>query len=91
MSLTLSTVLAAAEPAAEHAAGAAEHGAEEEHKSEAPFFIAGAVLVAFAIAISVFGFKRPDFPGNAGAARGVMALSVVLAAATLFSAIYVSA
>ena len=87
MSLTLSTILAAAEPAA----GAAEHAAEEEHKSEAPFFIAGAVLVAFAIAISVFGFKRPDFPGNAGAARGVMALSVVLVAATLFSAVYVSA
>ena len=91
MSLTLSTILAAAEQGAEHAAGAAEHGAEEEHKSEAPFFIAGAVLVAFAIAISVFGFKRPDFPDNAGAARGVMALSVVLVAATLFSAVYVSA
>ncbi len=84
MSLTLSTVLAAAEQGAKHAA-------EEEHKSEAPFFIAGAVLVAFAIAISVVGFKRPEFPGNSGAARGVMALSALLVAATLFSAIYVSA
>ena len=91
MSLTLSTILAAAEQGAEHAAGAAEHAAEEEHKSEAPFFIAGAVLVAFAIAISVVGFKRPEFPGNAGAARGVMALSAVLVVATLFTAVYVSA
>ena len=80
MSLTLSTILAAAEQAA-----------KEEHKSEAPFFIAGAVLVAFAIALSIFGFKRPEFPGGGGAARGIMALSVVLVAATLFSAIYVSA
>ena len=80
MSLTLSTILAAA-----------EHAAEEEHKSEAPFFITGAVLVAFAIAISVVGFKRPDFPDNARAARGVMALSVALVVATLFSAVYVSA
>ena len=83
----LSTILAAAE----HAAGAAAEHAEEEHKSEAPFFIVGSVLVAFAVAISVFGFKRPEFPGNAGAARGVMALSVTLVLATLFSAVYVSA
>ena len=87
MSSTLSTILAAAE----HAAGSAEHAAEEEHKSEAPFFIAGAVLVAFAIAISIVGFKRPEFPGSGGAARGIMALSVVLVAATLFSAVYVAA
>lgn len=89
MSLTLSTILAAAE----HAAGAtSEHaaGAEEHHKSEAPFFIAGAILVVFAIAISVIGFKKPDFPDSAGAARGIMALSATLVAATLFSAVYVA-
>jgi len=89
MSLTLSTILAAAE----HAAGATseEHAAaEEHHKSEAPFFITGAILVMFAIAISVVGFKKPDFPGNAGAARGIMALSAALVVATLSSAIYVA-
>jgi hypothetical protein len=83
MSLTLSTILAAAEHAAE-AAG-------EEHKSETPFFVAGVILVTFAIIISVFGFKRPDFPGNARAARGVMALSIALVAAAMFSIVYVSA
>ena len=84
MSLTLSTILAAAEAAGEHAA-------EEEHKSEAPFFIAGAILVVFSILISIFGFKRPGFPATASAARGVMALSIALVAAAAFSIVYVSA
>ena len=79
----MSTILAAAE----HAAGEAS---EEHHKSEAPFFIAGAILVTFAIVISVVGFKQPEFPGSAAAARGVMALSAVLVAATLSCAIYVA-
>lgn len=83
MSLTISTILAAAEHGAE--------AAEEHEKSEAPFFIAGAILVTFAILISVVGFKRPDFPGNSGAARGVMALSTILVAAAMFSIVYVSA
>jgi len=88
MSLTLSTILAAAEHGAE-AAGA--HAGEEEHKSEAPFFIAGSILVAFAIVVSVIGFKQPDFPGTSGAARGIMALSVALVAAAALSIVYVSA
>jgi hypothetical protein len=87
MSLTLSTILAAAE----HAAGAAsEHAGEEAHKSETPFFIAGVILVSFAVVISVVGFKKPDFPGTPGAARGLMALTVAVVAATMFSIVYVS-
>lgn len=89
MSLTLSTILAVAEQAA--GATSEEHAAaEEHHKSEAPFFITGAILVAFAIAVSVVGFKKPDFPDSAGVARGIMALSATLVAATLFSAVYVA-
>ena len=87
MSLTLSTILAAAEHGA---AAAGEAAAEEHHKSEAPFFITGAILVSFAILISVVGFKKPDFPGNDGAARGIMALSATLVVATLSCAIYVA-
>ncbi len=85
----MSTILAAAE----HAAGAVseEHAKAEEHRSEAPFFVAGAILVTFAIVISIVGYKSPDFPGSAGAARGVMALSVALVAAAAFSIVYVSA
>jgi hypothetical protein len=69
---------------------AAEHAAEEHHKSELPFFVAGGLLVTFAIIISVVGFKKPEFPANDQAARGVMALSVALVAGALGSAIYVA-
>lgn len=78
MSLTVSTILAAAEAAAEH------------EKSETPFFVAGGVLAGFAILISLVGFKRPTFPGSAGAQAGVMALSVCLVAAAMVSIVYVS-
>jgi hypothetical protein len=69
---------------------AAEHVAEEHEKSELPFFIAGGLFATFAIAISVFGFKRPDFPANAAAARGVMTAGVVLMLAAISSAVYVA-
>ncbi len=82
----LATILAAAE----HAAEAGGHAAEEEHKSEAPFFIIGGVLALFAVAISVYGMRKPDFPADAGAARGVMTLSITLTVATMASIIYVA-
>jgi len=78
----MSTILAAAEHTA-------EAGAEHE-KSELPFFIAGGCLAAFAVLISVIGFKKPDFPGSAGAARGLMALSTAIVLATMISIVYVS-
>ncbi|MDX6719103.1 MAG: hypothetical protein QOJ63_1357 [Solirubrobacteraceae bacterium] len=68
---------------------AAEHAAKP-HRSEAPFFVAGPALAAFAILISVFGFKRPDFPATASAARGVMAAGALLVAAAVSSAVYVA-
>ena len=78
----LATILAAAE----HGAEAAEH----EEKSEVPFFVIGGLLAAFAVAISVVGYKRPDFPGSEGAARAVMALSVTIVLATMITIVYVS-
>ncbi|MDX6677533.1 MAG: hypothetical protein QOE31_1585 [Solirubrobacteraceae bacterium] len=69
---------------------AAEHVAEEPEKSELPFFIMGGLWAAFAVAISVFGFKRPAFPDNAAAARGVMSVGVVLTLAAISSAVYVA-
>jgi hypothetical protein len=69
---------------------AAEHATEEHHKSELPFFLAGSLLVAFAIIISVVGFKKPEFPANEQAARGVMALSIALVAGALGTGIYVA-
>lgn len=81
MSVTFS-FLAAAEQA-----GAA---AEEHHKSEVPFFVAGLLLATFAVAISVFGFKRPDFPATAAAARGVMAAGSLFVAMAIGTAVYVA-
>lgn len=78
----LATILAAAEQAAE----AVEH----EEKSETPFFFAGGALALFAIVVSVIGFKRPDFPASAGAARGVMTLGVTLTLATMATVLYVA-
>jgi hypothetical protein len=90
MSLTLSTILAVSDHAAGAGAGEVGKASAEAEKSEAPFFIAAMILVAFAIIVSVVGFKKPDFPGNSGAARGVMALSVALVAAAMVSIVYVS-
>ncbi len=80
--MDLSIILAAAEHVAE--------AAEEHEKSEVPFFVAGGILASFAVLISVFGFKRPDFPANDSAARGVMAVSVLLVAAAMASIVYVA-
>jgi hypothetical protein len=73
--------------AAEHAASAA---AEHEEKSEVPFFIAGGMFALFAVLISVYGFKRPDFPETPAKARGVMSAGAVLMMAAVGSAIYVA-
>jgi hypothetical protein len=70
---------------------AAEHAAEEHHKSELPFFVAGGILASFAIIISVVGFKKPEFPATEVEARGVMAVSVVFVAAAMAMIVYVSA
>jgi hypothetical protein len=80
--MDLSFLLAAAE--------VAEHAAEEAEKSELPFFIMGGLFATFAVVVSVFGFKNPDFPDNAGAARGVMTVGVVLMLAAISSAVYVA-
>ena len=69
---------------------AAAEAAEEHERSEVPFFIAGGLFATFAILISVYGFKRPDFPENAGAARGVMTVGAMLMLAAVGSAVYVA-
>jgi hypothetical protein len=52
--------------------------------------VIGGCLALFAVVISVIGFKRPDFPGSAAAARGVMGLGVTLVLATMAAIVYVS-
>ena len=55
--------------------------------SKVPFYIAGGVLVVWALVLSAIGLSRPEFPGNARGARGVMLLTFVLVVATIAMAI----
>jgi hypothetical protein len=64
--------------------------AAEEHRSETPFYIAGGVLAAFAVLISVLGFMRPAFPTGPGGARAVMGTGVVLVAVTAYLAVWIA-
>jgi uncharacterized cupredoxin-like copper-binding protein len=48
-------------------------------KSKVPFYIAGGVLVAWALVVSMgIGMRNPSFPGTVGVERGVMAITAVL-------------
>jgi hypothetical protein len=55
--------------------------------SRVPFFIAGGVLVIWAVVLSAIGLTRPEFPYNARGARAVMLLSFVFVIITLAAAI----
>lgn len=55
------------------------------------FYIAGGVLAAWALLVSFLGVRREDFPGSDRAARLVGAISVLLVAAAIGTAIYLSA
>ena len=55
--------------------------------SKVPFYIAGAVLVVWAVAVSGAGLTSPSFPGGAGGQRAVILVSLVLAAVAIGMAI----
>ena len=59
--------------------------------SKVPFYIAGAVLVIWAVALSTFGIRSPEFPKSLGEQRGVIGVTVVLVVITLAMAIHTSA
>lgn len=70
---------------------AAESGAAHaESFNYTPFYIVGGVLAVFAVALSALGMSKADFPGSTAVANGVMALCAVLAAAAMFTAVYVT-
>jgi hypothetical protein len=59
-----------------------------EEASKTPYYIAGTVLVVFAVIVSALGITRHEtFPGSQGAARAVMALAALLVIATMASAV----
>jgi plastocyanin len=57
-------------------------------KSRTPFYIAGGVLVAWALILSLaLGLRHPAFPGNLVGERVVIAISVVLVLAAMSAAV----
>jgi plastocyanin len=60
-------------------------------KSKTAFYIAGGVLVAWALTLSLgLGLRRPDFPGSLTGQRIVGTISVVLVLATVATAVITS-
>jgi hypothetical protein len=59
--------------------------------SKVPFYIAGGVLVIWALALAAVGLTRPSFPGSERGARGVMAVSFVLMIFAMAMAVVTSA
>ena len=60
-------------------------------KSKTAFYIAGAVLVVWALVLSMaIGMRRPSFPDSLRVERGVIAISVLLVLATVAAAVLTS-
>jgi hypothetical protein len=59
--------------------------------SKVPFYVAGIVLVLWAVLLSVTGLRSESFPPSKGATRGVMAFTGLLVAITVAMAIHTSA
>jgi plastocyanin len=60
-------------------------------KSKVPFYIAGGLLVAWALTVSMLiGMRRPDFPGTKAAERAVIAVTAVLVVAAASTAVITS-
>jgi formate-dependent nitrite reductase membrane component NrfD len=55
------------------------------------YHVFGGLFAAWAVIVSFLGVTRENFPGTAGAARLVGIVSVLLAVATIGSAIYTGA
>jgi hypothetical protein len=61
---------------------------EAEEPSKTLFYIAGGLLVVFAVVISAVGIRRIGaFPAGRGQARGVIGLAALLVAAAMAAAI----
>jgi hypothetical protein len=61
-------------------------GAIESH-SKTAFYIAGGLLVAWAVVVAALGLQRADFPAGTAAERGVIAVSAVLVVAAMATAV----
>jgi hypothetical protein len=75
-------------------ASAAAEGskAAEEHSTNSYtlFYVIGGALAVFAVLVSIVGMSRAEFPGTGAAGKALMSLSVLLAAAAMGAAVYVT-
>ena len=55
--------------------------------SKVPFYIAGGLLVALALALSALGVRSETFPRSRGQQRVVIGLAVVFVAAAMSTAV----
>jgi plastocyanin len=55
--------------------------------SKVPFYIAGGLLVVWAVVLAAWGIGHAEFPGSSGRARLVMLTSFLLVAATITAAV----
>jgi hypothetical protein len=58
--------------------------------SKVPFYIAGAVLAVWAVALAGIGLTRPSFPDSARGQRGVIMLSALIAVLAIAMSIVTS-
>jgi plastocyanin len=57
-------------------------------KSKVPFYIAGGLLVVWALTLSLgLGMRKPDFPGSLAGQRAVVAITAVLVLASVATAV----
>jgi plastocyanin len=55
--------------------------------SKVPFYIAGALLAAWAVVLAINGIRRPDFPHSKGGRRGVIGVSLLLVLGAVSTAV----
>jgi hypothetical protein len=60
---------------------------EEAEPSKTAFYICGGLLAAWAVVLSGIGMTQETFPATVGAKRGVIAISLVLVAAAMATAV----
>jgi hypothetical protein len=59
----------------------------EEETSKTPFYILGALAAVWAIVLFAVGMRSQSFPGGETGQRGVVAVTVVLMAAAMATAV----
>jgi hypothetical protein len=60
---------------------------EAEEPSKTPFYVAGIILVVWALVVATIGIRNERFASEKRVGRGVMAISAVLALATMAMAV----